>query len=66
MTLQQAYAQGYTDADATRQRGYVSRKIDPLKQAVQVAGGSRKGELYVLLPGWDTTTYCWRRYLTRD
>lgn len=44
-------------------RGYVSRRLkdsDPLTTGV--AGGCRAGEKYVLLPRWDSTSYCYRVY----
>ena len=44
-------------------RGYVSRRLkdsDPLTMGV--AGGRRAGEKYVLLPRWDSTSYCYRVY----
>lgn len=49
------------------QLGYVSRKTKLLKERddtpVFVAGGNRKGQLYYLLPRYDTSRYCWRCYL---
>lgn len=56
-------AAGYTDADLQWTRGYVSRKCNQDEQPVEVAGGRRKGDLYVLLPSWQSTTYCLRQYL---
>lgn len=64
-TLSDALKNGYTLADCTFQRGYISRKADASLQPVHVAGGSRKGQLYVLLPCWQSTTYCYRQYLKK-
>lgn len=64
-TYQDALNQGYRDADTTYQRGYVSRRADPMRQEIHTAGGNRKGQLYVLLPSRRTTQYCIRQYLTR-
>lgn len=64
MTYREALAAGYRDADARMYRGYVSRKIDIMAQEVQIAGGSRKGELYVELPNPRSTYYgLLRQYL---
>lgn len=57
MTYREALAAGYRDSDARMYRGYVSRKIDPMEQEVQVAGGNRKGELYVELPNRRSSYY---------
>ena len=49
--------------DIKSQRGYVSRRLkdsDPLTMGV--AGGRRAGEKYVLLPRFDSTSYCYRAY----
>jgi len=63
--MQEAVAAGYIMSDAKWERGYVSRKSDIAKATVQVAGGSRKGELFVIMPSWDSTQYCVRQYLTK-
>lgn len=65
MTYTEAKARGYKDADSTWFRGYVSRKIDTDQQTVKVAGGSRKGQLYVELPSWASTNYAIRQYLVK-
>lgn len=65
MNLKEALEQGYKMADMKYQRGYVSRKTNREEQKVQVAGGSRKGQLYVLVPCFESTQYCYRLYLTR-
>lgn len=52
--------------DVKSERGYVSRRLkdsDPLKTGI--AGGRRAGETYVLLPRWDSTSYCYRVYYRR-
>ena len=65
MTVQEALAAGYKEADRTFQRGYLSRKTDVFKQEVKSAGGSRQGQIYYLAPCWKTTNYCYRVYLTK-
>lgn len=49
------------------QTGYISRKTRALTERdntpVYVAGGNRKGQLYYLIPRYDTNRYCWRCYL---
>ena len=66
MTYREAIENGYTDADTKYQRGYVSRKANTKEQPVQEAGGSRKGQLYVLLPCFTSTQYCIRQYLRKE
>lgn len=63
MTYADAIKAGYKEADTKYQRGYISRRADPDAQPVRVAGGSRKGQLYVLLPCYRSTQYCIRQYL---
>lgn len=49
--------------DKKAERGYVSRRLqgsDTLTTGV--ARGRRAGEKYVLLPRWDSTSYCYRVY----
>lgn len=65
MTYEAAIKSGYKVADTKYQRGYISRRADPGAQPVQVAGGNRKGQLYVLLPCYCSTQYCVRQYLCR-
>lgn len=62
-TLKEALASGYTLADTKLQRGYISRRINEEKAPVRIAGGTRKGELYVLLPCTTSSQYCIRQYL---
>ena len=64
-TYEEAIAMGYTPTFTSLQRGYVSRKMDMDIAPVMVAGGNRKGMLYVLLPCWQSTQYCVRQYLTK-
>lgn len=64
-TYEEALKDGYTQNDLKYQRGYVSRKVDIRKQPVLIAGGSRKGQLYILLPNFDSTQYCFRAYLKK-
>ena len=64
-TYQDAINQGYHAADTAYQRGYISRRADPMQQPIHIAGGSRKGQLYILLPNAQSTQYCIRQYLTR-
>lgn len=63
MTYGEALDMGYRMGDIKYQRGYVSRRVDVLEQPVKEAGGSRKGELYVLIPNRYSTNYCYRQYL---
>ena len=49
--------------DTKSERGYVSRRLkDSDKLTTGVAMGRRAGEKYVLLPRWDSTSYCYRVY----
>ncbi len=57
---------GYTVYDITWCRGYVSRTTDMARQPVRIAGGSRKGELYVYAPSQQSTAYCLRWYIRRQ
>lgn len=63
MTVDDALHSGYQIGDSTYQRGYVSRKINVMQQPVQVAGGSRAGELYFDGPCYHSTRYHYRTYL---
>lgn len=65
MTLREALGKGYNENyDLKFQAGYVSRRVDVMDQVVHEAGGSRKGDLYVLLPCDVSTRFCYRMYLT--
>lgn len=49
--------------DTKSERGYVSRRLkDSDILTMGVAEGSRAGEKYVLLPRWDSSSYCYRAY----
>lgn len=49
--------------DMKSERGYVSRRLkDSDLLTTGVARGRRAGEKYVLLPRWDSTSYCYRAY----
>ena len=49
--------------DMKSERGYVSRRLkDSDALTTGVARGRRAGEKYVLLPRWDSTSYCYRVY----
>lgn len=65
MTLQDAIYQGYKLGENKYFRGYVSRKIDIYKQPVKVAGGNRKGQLYIEAPNFGSTRFSLRIYLTK-
>lgn len=64
-TLLDALNQGYRMADTTYQRGYISRKVNMYAQPVKVAGGSRRGQLYIEAPCSTSTQYSYRIYLAR-
>lgn len=66
MTYADAIKAGYKTGDIKYQRGYISRRADPMAQPVRVAVGNRKGQLYVLLPCFTSTQFCFRQYLYRD
>lgn len=51
---------GFTTKRISRARGYVSRKIEKCHLPVMV---SKRGELYVDVPAYDSTRYCLRIYL---
>ena len=65
MTFQEALAAGWTLSGSSWARGYVSRRVDPMKQTLHRAGGTRAGEWYVKLPDTvrNTTRYHVRQYL---
>ena len=49
--------------DARFERSYVSRDLKDIDTLTTgVARGRRAGEKYVLLPRWDSTSYCYRVY----
>lgn len=63
MTYKEAIEQGYRNGDCMYTIGYISRKTDILQQPVQIAGGRRKGQLYVEIPARQTSRYHIRQYL---
>lgn len=65
MTYAETKKNGYVDADCKYFRGYISRKVNEDDQLVKVAGGRRKGQLYVELPCWHSTNYAVRQYLKK-
>lgn len=65
MTYREALDKGYTDAEYSIRRGYVSRKVDIHNQPVKEAGGMKKGRLYVDLPSFTSTRYHIRQYLNK-
>ena len=65
MTYGEALNNGYRDSDIQFERGYVSRKCNVLDQSVKTAGGNRRGQLYVSLPCWCSSYYCYRQYLKK-
>lgn len=64
-TLKDAYDAGYKITETKHVRGYLSRRIDDYEQPVKIAGGIRKGQLYVELPSFASSTYHYRCYLTK-
>lgn len=64
-TLKDAYDDGYRITETKHVRGYLSRKVCEMDQPVKVAGGIRKGQLYVELPCYTSATYHYRCYLTK-
>jgi len=65
MKLSEAMAAGYKRGDRKAQRGQVEAPEDVMNLEVHTAGGSRRGELYILLPMENSFLYCWRQYLRR-
>lgn len=67
MTFAEARKQGYICGDTTYTQGYISRRaFDIDKARIHVAGGSRKGQLFVLIPCYNSTRFCLRQYLKKD
>lgn len=64
-TYEEALAMGYHEADTTWQRGYVSRMKNKCNAEIKIAGGKRKGQLYILIPSDTSTQFCIRQYLTK-
>lgn len=65
MTYAEARRAGWVPAGTALQRGYVSRLADPDDAEVHVAGGTRHGQMYVLLNNPRSNRYCIRQYLRR-
>lgn len=63
LTLAEALAAGWTLHDSAWSRGYVSRRVDMLKQPLHRAGGTRAGLWYVKVPTTKSTNYYIRQYL---
>lgn len=63
INFQEALASGWTLAGSSWSRGYISRKIDPMKQPLHMAGGTRLGLFYVELPADHSTRFHVRQYL---
>lgn len=66
MTYREAVQAGYVPCGTALQRGYVSRRANPNEQVVHVAGGTRHGQLYVLLNNPQSNQYCIRQYLRKN
>lgn len=66
MKYYEALEQGWRPADTKYTRRYVSRTKFELDEAECHEGkGRRKGQLYILAPCWESTTYCYRHYLKK-
>ena len=63
INFQEALASGWTLAGSSWSRGYISRKVDPMKQPLHMAGGKRLGLFYVELPADHSTRFHVRQYL---
>ena len=48
---------GFEINDKARTRGYVSAKAEPLEALAYVAGGSRKGQIFVEMPSYRVRQY---------
>lgn len=64
-TYGEALRAGYIESSLRWERGYVSRQslLDTLP--IKVAGGKRKGQIYVSLPVYTSSRFCYRQYLTK-
>jgi len=63
INFQEALASGWTLAGSSWSRGYISRKVDIMKQPLHMAGGTRLGLFYVELPADRSTRFHVRQYL---
>lgn len=67
MTYKEAKEQGYSIYDRKLEQCYVTRKQRADTQvSVLTAKGNRAGELYILMPNYDSTRYSWRCYLRKE
>lgn len=67
MTYREAKEQGYKVYQVKMQDGYVTRKPRSDDQIeVLAAEGNRKGDLYILMPNYESTRYCKRCYLRKE
>lgn len=64
-TYEEALSMGYENYFESYHWGYLSRKMDKMKQPVHVAGGKRNGMLYVELPAYTTNSCYIRQYLIK-
>lgn len=56
----------YPSGDVTMQRGYTRRK-EPImdKDVYLVERGPHSGQVFILMPSYESTRYCLRVYLTK-
>lgn len=67
LTVKDALANGWRFGDLTTERGYVSRRNFDVEEAnVYAAGGTRKGQIYALVPNRRSSSYCYRQYLVKN
>lgn len=65
-TLNDYLDNGYhLSSDMTYQRGYVPRGVDIGDQIVHEGKGARAGQLYILVPSYTSSRYCFRQYLRK-
>lgn len=64
-TYADAIRAGYREIGQAYQRGYVSRRTARDTLPIRVAGGNRRGELFVLAPCFRSTQYAVRVYLAK-
>jgi len=68
-TLADALAMGYTYGHSVLHRGYISRKLDPMKQEVKYSKTNFDYQNvyhpYVLFSNPDSTWYCKKTYLVK-
>lgn len=67
MTYKEAKEHGYKVYQTRMQDGCVTRKPRTDEQIeVLTAEGNRKGDLYILMPNYNSTRYCKRCYLRKE